>query len=60
MKKPKSVDLLQSRTIKMKPRSYQPSEAEKEQEMDMPGADIETVQSAIFRPIKIEEGEMKK
>ena len=44
----------------MKPSSYQPSKAEKEQEMELPGTDIETVRSAIVRPIKIEEGEVKK
>ena len=61
MKKPKSVDLLQSCTIKMKPSSYQPSKAEKEQEMDMSGADIEKrCEARSFRPIKIEEGEVKK
>ena len=42
----------QARTIAMPARGYQPSKAEKEEAIDMPCADIETVRSAFFRPIK--------
>ena len=34
-------------------RDYQPSKAEREQEYDMLGADLNTVRSAFFRPIKV-------
>ena len=36
----------------MKHSTYQPSKAEKEEELNMPEADIETVRSAFFRPIE--------
>ena len=39
----------------MPPRDYQPSKAEREQEYDMPGADLETVRRAFFQPIKVRE-----
>ena len=45
----------QARTIAMPARGYQPSKAEKEEAIDMPGADIETVRSAFFRPINVSE-----
>ena len=50
--KPKKAELLKPRTIKMQPRNYQPKKAEKEQEIDMPGASEETVRSAFFRPVE--------
>ncbi len=34
---------------------YQPSKAEKEQEIDMPGASVEIVKDAFFRPVKTSE-----
>ena len=41
------------RVVILRPSSYQPSKAEKEEELDMPEADIETVRAAFFRPIKV-------
>ena len=35
--------------VKPKPSDYQPSKAETEEEIDMPGADLETVRRAFFR-----------
>ena len=56
MKHPaKKEKLRKPRTIKMPSRDYQPKKAEKEVEFDMPGADVETVRSAFFRPIKDEQ-----
>ena len=43
------------REIDMPPRDYQPSKAEREEECDMPGADLETVRRAFFRPIRVQE-----
>ena len=37
--------------VKPKPSDYQPSKAETEEEIDMPGADLETVRRAFFRPL---------
>ena len=54
--KPDNADLLESRTIEMKPNSYQPSKAEKEEENDMPEASVHTVRSAFFRPIEAKSG----
>lgn len=36
-------------------KDYQPSKAEMEKEVDMPGADIKTVRKAFFQPMKIVE-----
>lgn len=47
------VKLPSERSITMPPRDYQPSKAEIEEEFDMPGADIKTVRSAFFRPIRV-------
>ena len=41
------------REIDMPPRDYQPSKAEREEECNMPGADIVTVRSAFFRCVKV-------
>ena len=41
--------------ITLPPRGYQPTKAEKEQEFDMPGADIRIVRRAFFRRIKVRE-----
>ncbi len=38
------------RILKKSPGDYQPTKAELEQKFDMPGADMETVRSAVFRP----------
>ena len=46
------VELPEERSIDLPPRDYQPTKAEKEEAFDMPGADVETVRSAFFRPIR--------
>ena len=46
---------LEEREITLPPRDYQPTKAETEQEMDMPGADIVIVRKAFFRRVKIRE-----
>ena len=46
-------DIPEEREITLPPRDYQPTKAETEQEMDMPGADIVTVRKAFFRRIKV-------
>ena len=43
----------EEREITLPPRDYQPTKAETEREMDMPGADIVTVRNAFFRRIKV-------
>ena len=43
------------REIDMPPRDYQPSKAEREEECDMLGADLETVRRAFFRPVRVRE-----
>ena len=43
----------EEREITLPPRDYQPTKAEKEREIDMPGADIVTVRSAFFRRVKV-------
>lgn len=47
------VELPEARSIVLPPRDYQPSKAEREEAFDMPDADIETVRSAFFRPIRV-------
>lgn len=49
--------LPEPRTITMPPCDYQPSKAEKEAEHDMPGAGIETVRRAFFRPFRVKADE---
>ena len=41
-----------AKMIRMPKSDYQPSSDEKKQEVDMPGASIETARNAFFRPIK--------
>ena len=41
------------RTIMLPPSDYQPTKAERETEQDMPGANVETVRRAFFRPIRV-------
>ena len=41
-----------AKIINMPKSDYQPSGDEKKQEVDMPGAPLETVRNAFFRPIK--------
>ena len=45
--------LPESRTITLPDQSYQPTKAELEKEYDMPGASLQTVRSAFFRPVNI-------
>ena len=39
------------RQLEPKPRDYQPSKAELQEEMDMPAIPIERVRKAVFRPL---------
>ena len=39
----------------IKPCDTQPSRAEMEEAIDMPGADMETLRQAFFKPVKVEE-----
>ena len=39
--------------VEMKPPTYQPSKAEKEEEFDMPGMTDDQVRTAFMRPIKV-------
>ncbi len=50
---PKSLP--EEREITLPPRDYQPTKAESEREYDMPGADIRTVRSALFRRVRVRE-----
>ena len=43
----------EEREITLPPRDYQPTKAEKEREIDMPGADIVTVRRAFFQRVKV-------
>lgn len=45
----------EKREVAIKPSEYQPSKAELEEEYDMPGADMETLRKAFFKPLKTEE-----
>lgn len=49
-----------AREITLPPRGYQPSKAELEKGVDMPGADMKTVREAFFRPIKVRTAPVKK
>lgn len=40
------------RKITLPPKDYQPNKAEMEKGIDMPGADMETLQKAFFQPVK--------
>ena len=48
-------DIPEERDIVLPPRDYQPTKAEKEREIDMPGADIVTVRRAFFQRIRVRE-----
>ena len=48
-------DLPEESEITLPPRDYQPTKAETEQEIDMPGADIVTVRNAFFRRVRVKE-----
>lgn len=47
------VELPAERSITMPPRDYQPTKAELEEEFEMPGASLDTVRSAFFRPVRV-------
>ena len=47
--------LRQARTIAMPAHDCQASNDEREEAIDMPGADIETMRSVFFRPIQTAE-----
>ena len=51
--RPKAIP--EEREITLPPRDYQPTKAETEREIDMPGADIVTVRRAFFRRVKVRE-----
>ena len=58
--KAKRKTVLLPREIVLPPSDYQPTKAELEQEFDMPGADMETIRRAFFRPTKIVRRKAKK
>ena len=51
--KVKKKTVLLPREIQLPPSDYEPTKEELEEEFDMPGADMETVRRAFFRPTKI-------
>lgn len=46
-----SQSISEPRVLDLPSRDYQPSKAELEEEFDFPGASLETVRNAFFRPI---------
>lgn len=48
------------REITLPPRGYQPSRAELREEFDMPGASLETVRKAFFKPVVVREKSPRK
>lgn len=52
MTTPKRKPKTPARYIDMPKSNYQPTKAEREQEIDMPGADQDTIRRAFFRPVK--------
>ena len=54
-KSSKRREIPAAREITLPPRDYQPTKAEKEREIDMPGADIVTVRNAFFRRVRVKE-----
>ena len=54
MKRPTRLpaDIPPPRTITLPPADYQPSKAEMEEEIDMPGMDDEQIRRTFFRPFK--------
>ena len=49
------TDMPENSEVRVKPSDYQPSRAELEEEYDMPGASMETLREAFFKPLKTEE-----
>lgn len=39
--------------IELPPRGYKPTKAELEEEFDMPGASMERIRKAFFRPVRV-------
>ena len=56
MNKTTKKEIKKARKLKLPPRDYQPSRKELRKEYDMPGADIDTVSNAFFRPFVVEDG----
>ena len=50
---PRKRKLRTPRTITLPDQTYQPPKAEREREQDMPGASMQTVRSALFRPFNV-------
>ena len=48
-----SEPLQKARPIELAPSDYQPSKAELEEEIPLPGASVEEVRRAFFRPFRI-------
>ena len=49
------TDMPEKPEARIKPRDCQPSKAELEEEYDMPGASMEALRDAFFKPLKSEE-----
>lgn len=49
----KKQKLPEARTITLPGKDFQPSKADMEREYDMPGAPLQTIRSAFFRPFTI-------
>ena len=45
------------RIVKVRARDYQPSKAELEEEIDMPGMSLKQMREAFFRPFRFERSE---
>lgn len=52
---PKKQEIPEPRPLKLKPRNYQPSKAELEEEIDMPGMTEDELREAFMRPFEITE-----
>ena len=48
--------MTEKRKLAVPPRDYQPSKAELEEEYEMPGADMDTLRKAFFRPVEVTKG----
>lgn len=57
--KAKNKTVLLPREMALPPEDYEPTKEELQEEFDMPGADMETVRRAFFRPTKIVRREKK-
>lgn len=45
--------LLEPQTITLPGNDFQPRKADMEEEYDMPGASLDTIRSAFFRPVNV-------